>query len=265
MLRLACFCFISLFLLSACFPSGSNNNNPSPHPNIWQPKPGTSWQIQLQGNIDTSFDVDLYVLDLFDTPVGVINGLHSRGIKVVCYFSAGTWEDWRDDAGKFPQRVIGKKLPEWEGEWWLDFRQSEVHNVMQGRLDKAVAKGCDGVDPDNVDSYTHDTGFPLSAGDQIDYSIFLANEAHARGLSIGLKNNLNQIGKLEPYHNWIINEQCFVYSECDLLLPFIRAGKPVFGIEYETAIEDFCPKANAMDFDFLKKNLDLKAHRIACR
>ncbi len=32
----------------------------------WKPSPGTSWQIQLQDTVDTSFDVQVYVIDLFD-------------------------------------------------------------------------------------------------------------------------------------------------------------------------------------------------------
>ena len=35
---------------------------------VWQPKPGTTWQWQLTGEIDTSFDVAMYDIDLFDTP-----------------------------------------------------------------------------------------------------------------------------------------------------------------------------------------------------
>ena len=41
---------------------------------------------------------------------------------ITCYFSAGTFEDWRDDADQFPASVIGKALPEWDGENWLDIR-----------------------------------------------------------------------------------------------------------------------------------------------
>jgi len=71
-------------------------------------------------------------------------------------------------------------------------------------------KGCDGVEPDNVDGYTNDTGFNLTSNDQIQYNKFLANEAHQRGLSIGLKNNLDQIEVLEPFFDFAVNE---VYSD----------------------------------------------------
>lgn len=99
---------------------------------------------------------------------------------------------------------------------------------MRARLDLAKNKGCDGVEPDNVDAYTQpDPGFPLTYDDQKAYNIFLAQEAHARDLSIGLKNDLDQVLDLLPYFDWALNEQCWYYQECHLLQPFIQ-GKKVF-------------------------------------
>ncbi len=235
-------------------------------PATWQPTPGTSWQIQFSGTLDLSFDVQMYDLDLFDTPQSVFDQLHAQGREVVCYFSAGSWEDWRPDAGQFPSSVKGNDLDGWPGEKWLDIRQLDVLGpLMAARLDLALQKGCDGVDPDNVDGYTTNTGFPLTYQHQLTYNLWIAEQAHARGLAVGLKNDLDQIADLLPHFDWALNEQCFEYEECDLLLPFIQAGKPVFGIEYQGNPADFCPQANTMDFDFLKKNLSLDAWRVACR
>ena len=61
--------------------------------NIWQPLPGTSWQWQLQNSIDTSFDVQMYDIDLFDAPQATIDTLKADGRKIICYFSAGSYED----------------------------------------------------------------------------------------------------------------------------------------------------------------------------
>ena len=234
----------------------------------WQPAPGTSWQLQLSGDIDTSLDVQMYDIDLFDTPQNVIDQLHADGRIVICYFSAGSWEEWRDDASQFPAPVIGNPLEGWEGEYWLDIRQLDVLGPLMGaRLDTAVQKNCDGVDPDNINAYEdgNDTGFPLTYQDQIVYNVWLAEQAHARGLSIGLKNDLEQIDDLLPYFDWMLNESCFYYNECDALLPFVQTGKAVFGVEYELPPDDFCSQANAMNFDWLKKNWDLDAWREACR
>lgn len=232
---------------------------------VWQPAPGTSWQWQLSGNLDNSVEVDMYDLDLFDTPPATIAALKARGVAVVCYFSAGSFEAWRPDADAFPQAVKGKKMAGWD-ELWLDVRRLDVlAPIMGARLDLAAAKGCDGVEPDNVDGYANRTGYPLSYADQLVYNRFIAAAAHARGLSVGLKNDLEQIPDLEPSFDWALNEQCFEFAECELLLPFTKAGKAVFGVEYGLEPERFCPQANANDFDWLKKRLELDAYRQACR
>jgi hypothetical protein len=201
---------------------------------IWRPSPGTSWQWQLTGTIDTSLDVQMYDIDLFDAPGPVIAELHSRGIVVICYFSAGSYEEWREDASSFPTDAIGNPLEGW---------------------------------PDSVDGYTNDPGFPLTYEDQIDYNTFIAGEAHARGLSVGLKNDLDQIGDLLASFDWALDEECFTYDECGMLAPFIDAGKAVFQVEYgdESLAATICPRANALNFDTLIKNLDLDAWRFACR
>jgi len=87
-------------------------------------------------------------------------------------------------------------------------------------------EGFDAVDFDNVDGYTNDTGFPLTYADQLEFNAGLANAAHDHGLSVALKNGLDQIVDLLPYFDFEINEQCQQYQECDLLLPFVQAGRP---------------------------------------
>ena len=198
----------------------------------YQPTSNTSWQWQLTGVLNPTYDVDLYDIDLFETSISDIELLHSEGKKVLCYFSAGSYENWRSDAGSFDAALLGNDLDGWAEEKWLDIRSPLLEPIMKARLDLAQQKGCDGVEVDNVDAYTNDTGFALSADDQLSYNLFLAREAHNRGLAIALKNDLNQITTLEPYFDMIINEQCHEYNECDLLRPFITANKPVFIAEY---------------------------------
>jgi GH25 family lysozyme M1 (1,4-beta-N-acetylmuramidase) len=213
-------------------PPDPNNNPPPPPGAVWAPTPGTSWQWQLSGSVDTSLDVAMYDVDLFDTPQSTIDDLKKAGRQVVCYFSAGSREDWRPDAGKFAPKDYGKGLAGWPGENWLDTRSANVRKIMQARLDLAVSKGCTGVEPDNVDGYQNASGFSLTAGTQTDYDTFLADEAHARGLSVGLKNTLDLVGNLVDKFDWALNEQCLEFSECDKLSPFIGANKAVFHVEY---------------------------------
>ncbi len=232
---------------------------------IWRPAPGTTWQWQLQGTIDTSIEVEMYDIDLFDVPAATISQLKDAGRKVVCYFSAGSREDWRPDAGGYPPNVLGDPLDGWAGEVWVDIRRLDLLGpILEARLDLASSKGCTGVEPDNVDAYQNSSGFPLTAADQLVFNRWLATEAHLRGLSVGLKNALDQVADLEPDFDWAINEQCYQYAECDLLQPFIDAGKAVFGVEYSGDENVFCPYFNALGYSWLKKNLDLDAWRIDC-
>lgn len=236
----------------------------------WCPTPGTTWQWQLSGTIDTQVDVAMFDVDLFDTPITTLAALHDAGRIVVCYFSAGSHEDWRPDAAEFPAAALGEPLDGWPGERWLDIRDPQVRVQMQARLDLAVEHGCDAVEPDNVDAWANPSGFSLSAADQLDYNRFLADEAHARGLSIGLKNDLDQIADLVDDFDWALNEECSSYAECDQLAPFLAANKAVFHVEYvddpsegPALAEQVCP-AVPEGFSTLVKVWDLDAWRIAC-
>ena len=231
----------------------------------WHPAINTSWQWQLSGTVDTSFDVHMYDIDGFENHAGIVSALHSAGRKVVCYLSAGSWENWRPDAGRFPESVKGASNG-WPGEKWLDIRRLGVLGpIMRARVKMCAKRGFDAVEFDNVDGFQNHTGFPLTGADQLTYDIFLANLAHRNGMSAVLKNDVSQIPKLLPYFDLALNEQCFQYAECGKLRAFVNAGKPVFGVEYKLDAAQFCPQANAMDFNFLQKKLNLGPWRVPCR
>lgn len=231
---------------------------------FWAPEPGAPWQWQLTTPVDTSVDVPVYDIDLFDNPKSVIDELHRKGRKVICYFDAGAWESYRPDADHFPKSVIGKPTG-WEGERWLDIRQVQVIGpLIEARLDMAVSKGCDAVEPDQDNGWENDPGFPITREESIAWNIWVADAAHARGLSVGLKNSVTETAELEPYFDWNLNEECFQYQECELLEPFTRAGKAVLQVEYATDPRDFCPQARALGFASMRKNLELDAARMAC-
>lgn len=256
-IRKTCFYSLALGLLNYISPASAD---------WWKPALRTPWQIQLNGAINTKYKAKMYDVDLFDTPQSVIDNLHKRGVKVVCYFNAGGFEEWRPDAAIFPAVVLGNPLDIWVGEFWLDISQMNLlMPVMEARLDLALAKHCDGVDPDNVDGYQNNTGFPLTADNQINYNHWLANAAHARGLAVGLKNDLDQVVTLRDVFDFVVNEQCVQYNECYLLKPFIDAKKPVFHIEYEGDNGRICNIAKRLKFNTLIKRLDLKAWRKTCQ
>jgi hypothetical protein len=243
--------------------SGGTGGSPIGGGQIWMPKPGATWQWQLTGRLDTSVDAQMYDIDLFSSSAETIQMLHSAGRIVVCYFSAGSYEPDRPDSDALEQTGLGSALDGWPDEKWLDIRSTEVRDLMKARLDLAKSKGCDGVEPDNVDGFDNTNGLGLTMQDALDYDRFLAAESHARGLSVGLKNSLSLVSSLVSSFDWALDEECLQYDECDSLEPFIDAGKAVFHCEYGTSANGIC--GDAPDgFSTIVKNLDLDAFRIAC-
>jgi hypothetical protein len=230
---------------------------------IWMPKPGVTWQWQLTGTLDTTVDAQMYDIDLFTNEASTMQTLHAAGRMVVCYFSAGSYEPDRPDSDALSKTGLGSVLDGWPDEKWLDVRSSAVRDIMKARLDLAKSKGCDGVEPDNVDGYDNSNGLGLTEADGTDYVRFLATEGHARGLSVGLKNSLGLVSAVVSSFDWALNEECLKYSECDGLAPFISAGKAVFHCEYGKTTDGICGKA-PKGFSTIVKDLDLDAFRLAC-
>lgn len=237
----------------------------------WQPEVGVKWQIELLYKLNsTKVDAEVYDIDLYDNDKSIISNLQGMGRKVICYFSAGTYEDWRSDASDFASSDLGSNLDDWPGERWIDTNSKNVRKIMQTRLDLAQEKGCDGVDPDNIDAYDNSNGLKLTEDDAIDFVNWLAGQAHSRGLSIGLKNGGSIIGSVIKNMQWSVNEQCAQYNECDTYAAFTDANKPVFHIEYpkgdETNNDDevttkqkssACTADSASDFSTVIKNMKL--------
>jgi hypothetical protein len=272
-------CLLAVAVWAAAVPAAAGGQPPAPArtavrlaapvacPGCWHPAVKVSWQWQLQNPPTASslLDVKMYDVDGFDASKSLIAAMHGRGIKAVCYISAGSWENWRPDASDFPAVVLGKSNG-WPGERWLDIRRVDLLGpIMKARLDMCRRKGFDAVEFDNMDGFQNNTGFPLSGGDQLRFNAFLANAAHARRMSAFLKNDIDQVTKLLPYFDAELNEQCFQYAECGKIKPFVQAGKPVFNVEYKLETAEFCAKANAMGFNSLKKRLALGPWRVPCR
>ncbi|WP_455355464.1 endo alpha-1,4 polygalactosaminidase [Streptomyces sp. SYSU K217416] len=254
-----------LLLLAGCTSPAPDKEDPAPPSRgRWQPEPGVAWQWQLSGKLDTSVDVPVYDIDGFDHPASAVAALHREGRKVICYLSTGAWEEFRPDADDFPDEVLGRGNG-WEGERWLDIRRTDVLGpLMARRIDMCRKKGFDAVEPDNMDGYRNRTGFPLTAADQLRYNRLIAGLAHERGLSVGLKNDLDQIPELVGDFDFAVNEQCAQYGECAALAPFTAAGKAVFHAEYELPTARFCREARGLKLSSILKKYELGPWRRAC-
>lgn len=139
----------------------------------WKPVVGAPWQIVLSNTLNLSETVvpstiQIFDIDLFDntndgTDDSAIKTLHGLGKKVICYFSAGTFEPERPDASRFEAADMGKELPDWPGEKWLNLNSKNVRSIMDDRIALAARMGCDAIDPDNVDAYVSLSSQPLSS------------------------------------------------------------------------------------------------------
>ncbi|KAH0338213.1 glycoside hydrolase family 114 protein, partial [Aureobasidium melanogenum] len=207
---------------------------------IWQPPPGASWQIVLSKPVDAtnalSPALSVYDIDMYGNTALTIQQMHSQGIKVICYFSAGSWETYRPDAGLFAPQDIGTNLNGWPGERWLNTQSKSVRDIMANRIKLAAEKGCDAVDPDNIDGFETNTGFPLTPSTALDYLTFLSLTAASYNMATGLKNAGTIAKNATCLVEFAIIESCKSFSipscECSIYQNFIAAGKPVFQIEY---------------------------------
>lgn len=245
-----------------------STSNLSPSTDWWHPAAGLTWQWQIgNDDIDTSIQADVYDIDLY-VDQSIIDELHAKGRKVICYMSVGSYEDWRPDKDQFPAEVLGKDYEGWAGERWLDIRRIDLlAPIMLARLDLCKAKGFDAVEPDNMEIYTNDTGFPLTFDDQLKYALWLAEESHKRGLAIGQKNASDQVADLVNVYDFSITEDYFFYNEAESMLPYINAGKPVFAAEYTDLPGDFkvfCEKSKGLNFSTILKKRGLDAWIQTC-
>jgi hypothetical protein len=233
----------------------------------WHPTAGLTWQWQLTGSLDLELQVDVIDIDL-DVGQSVVEHYHTRGTKVICYINVGSYEDWRADADQFPAEVLGNDYEGWAGEKWLDVRRIDLlAPIMLARLDECAEKGFDGVEPDNMEVYTNDTGFPITYEDQLQFALWLAEESHKRGLAIGQKNASDQTHDLVDIYDFAITEDYFFYGEAEAMVPYIEAGKPVFAAEYIDLAGDFeafCRRSKELGFSTILKHRELSAWLETC-
>ncbi|KAL1612510.1 hypothetical protein SLS60_000737 [Paraconiothyrium brasiliense] len=232
---------------------------------------GTVWDIVLQGK-DNNGKGTVIPLEQLKAATGAVldidledndsNPKKTKGwIKelaktktVVCYFSAGTYEPWREDQGLFKPADYGKKMDDWD-EWWLDLKSANVKTIMETRIKRAAEAGCHAIDPDNVDGYSNDSkGKPhqdgLSYDNQvyIDYVRWLSVTATKYNLVTGLKNALEISQQVLDVVGFAVNEQCHETDpndkestwDCPGYATFTEAGKAVFNIEYHSDKSIYC-------------------------
>jgi endo-alpha-1,4-polygalactosaminidase (GH114 family) len=258
---------LALLLLAEASNTGAAHGAVSP----WSPGPGVRFDVQFDEPFALSRPTDVLELDLFDSSPDDIARLKADGVRLVCYINMGAWENWRNDADKFPPQVIGKVYDGWPGERWLDIRAVEVlAPLLLARLDLCRAKGFDAVEPDNINGHDNPTGFAITRAQQVRFNLWLAEQAHRRGLSIALKNAPDLLPELANVYDWALTEDCFSEGWCADFAPVISAGKAVFALEYTDLNPDWpntwaktCAEARSLGITVLlkKRSLDGWLHR----
>ncbi|RDI84399.1 hypothetical protein Vi05172_g5748 [Venturia inaequalis] len=211
---------------------------------LWQPRQNDKIQyildrrvVKLDADAPLVPDADIWDVDLFDTPKETFDILHNKGKRVMCYFSGGGSESWRDDFKEVKKGDMGDTMPKWPGEKYLNLKSPSVWKFMQKRIKLAYDKGCDAIDPDNVDPFNDDFqrggGFGLTKDDSIVFLTKMAAEAKRYGMSIGLKNAEDILPNVTSIIQFAVNEECTTYElGCKQYEPFLKTGKPVFHYEY---------------------------------
>jgi hypothetical protein len=225
--------------------------------------PGEPWQYQLTGRVDPQLHAQLFVIDLFNVSADTIAQLHASGKRAAAYLSAGTLEPYRDDAARFPASAVGRSFEAYPDESWLDVRDDSVRALMAARLDLARDSGFDGVLPTNLTAYLYDSGFDLSAQDEADYSAWLAEQAHQRGLAVGMSGDFTQAG-LAQHFDFGVHYGCIARGDCGLLDPFLAQGKPALDVEIEGDLTAMCSRAAELGVNAILKRSDYGAYREVC-
>lgn len=226
----------------------------------WKPVAGTTWQWQIGGGtFDTSMAVQVFDID-WEQEASAVQSLHAAGKKVICYVSVGSWEDWRPDAAQFPSAVIGKDYPGWPGEKFVDIRAQALRDIMAKRLDVCRQKGCDAVEPDNMDVFEASSGFPLTRADGVNYSLWLAMQSHQRGMAIVQKNASSIVADIRASYDGALTEDCHADGWCADMQPYLDNNQPVFACEYKSDVfSAACTWGKAKKFSFILKKEDLGA------
>ena len=238
-------------------------------PALGAPTPGSDWDWQLSGTVAPPEGVRVFATDPDNVTKEQIAALNADGVYTICYVSVGTLENYRDDVDHFPPTIVGNRYEDWPDENFLDIRdRNHLPALMAERFSRCKMMGFDAVEPDNMDVFDNDSGFPLTREDGLNYIKLLATTAHMLGLEIGQKNAPDLTNDLVRTMDFAITESCYQDEWCTQVLPYVRYGKPVFDAEYtdrEIDFENACRRAQKSLISVILKDRDLGPARQSCR
>ena len=234
------------------------------------------WQLSTDFVYPTQVipNVTVYDLDWELTSTSVINSLHSIGCKVIAYIEIGDYTSGRYDSSQFTaldaaaptsSKILGNQISGFSDKW-IDIRASnpksaQLRALLQARMQLAKDKGFDAIEPDCINAYGDNSGFPITAADQLEFNKWVAATAHAIGLSVCLKSDVDQATALEPYFDFVLDEESYNYGQLGDYGAFLAHNKAVLNCEYANynstqlaAWKAFCQTNH---IDGIRRNVDL--------
>jgi hypothetical protein len=188
---------------------------------------------QLGGAYAPAANVQIVVRDRTESP--------AAGRYSICYVNAfqtqpGTESWWKE---RHPELLLRDarsghlvRDPGWPDEVLLDIRTSAkraaLAKVVGAWFDGCAADGFQGVEPDNLDSWTRSRGL-LRQQHAVTFAKLLIRDAHQAGLAIAQKNTPDLSAKRLGF-DFAVAEECEVYRECDAYTK--TYGRKVIEIEY---------------------------------
>ncbi len=170
----------------------------------------------------------------------------------ICYVNAYQTQadepgvDRPDEKSNWPPNLVLTALgddPNWGGEYLIDIstpeKRTAAANWVRPMLETCAEKGFEGVEFDNLDSWTRFQGTPVAGqvpfgrAEAVAYAALLVADAHALGMAAAQKNTVELStteARTQAGFDFAIAEECGRYKECGRYRALY--GNLVFVIEY---------------------------------
>ena len=205
----------------------------------WAPVFGGVDSAELEG-------FDLAVVDAVadadgssDTSEGDVAALHDADVLVLAYLSVGTVENWRHYASAVPTEWTLGPVEGWDGERYVDARESGWRGLMVAEARTLAAAGFDGLYLDNLDVGEL---FPETQEGLVDLVTELRTAAPdvllvaQNGLAVAERLPIDGIAHEDVYWRWDDGYRASTPEETAEIVSGLRllqaGGLPVFTVDY---------------------------------
>lgn len=197
------------------------------------PSPGTPFDYQLSEPFAPAPGTGVVVRDSTAAP--------DPALYSICYVNG--FQSQPGEAAAWKGLILRRwgrdvRDPGWPDEFVLDVstpdRRERIAARLRPVLDRCAGAGFQGVDLDNLDSYSRSHG-AFSLDDDLALASLVVRDAHARGLSVAQKNTSEAADRGPGIgFDFAIAESCGTYTECG---QYEKAYPLVLDVEYGSAAE----------------------------